>query len=474
MAIRNPVKRQVRGFAIIWTAITLLVGMSAFFAIYLTYGGDSASASAEGVSLPDPTDPPTTDSAFVIATATTIPTEVPAPTEAPEEAPPQVAQAQDPPQDPMPEPTTLPVNDRSYAVGIQVQYSLDLQPDSQRGWMRDVRNNLGLEWYKQQIRWIDTEPAKGEYDWSVLDLVLPVADETGVKVLLSIVGAPDWAREPNVDLTAEGPPADNQDFVDFLTALLERYPGMIHAIEIWNEPNIDREWMSADGVSAANFVELLRVSYETIKNIDPGIIVVSGAPSPTGGFVDAEGVTRAINDFDYVDQMIAAGLLNYSDCVGTHHNGYNIGPSVRWDEVPNDPNASFRGPFDNPHHSWSFRSTLETYANKIAVAGGDQPLCITEFGWATVEDMDGYPSGFEFATDNTLEEQAEWTIEAINNMEEWGFVWLAFIWNLNYGPQAGWSTDNDNTPYSLIGPEWQHRPAYGAVREWSASRNQEQ
>ena len=51
-------------------------------------------------------------------------------------------------------------------------------------------------------------------------------------------------------------------------------------------------------------------------------------------------------------------------------------------------------------------------------------------------------------------------------MEDWGTVWLAFIWNLNYGPQAGWNPNNDNVIYSLIGPNWQHRPAYGAVGEW--------
>jgi hypothetical protein len=152
--------------------------------------------------------------------------------------------------------------------------------------------------------------------------------------------------------------------------------------------------------------------------------------------------------------------------VGAHHNGYNIGPSIPWDNVPNDPTATFRGPFDNPHHSWSFRSTLQTYANKIQLEGGDQKLCVTEFGWASTEDLGGFPAGFEFANDNTLEEQREWTIEALDNMEEWDTIWLAFIWNLNYGPQAGWATDNDNVPYSIIGKDWNFRPVYDAIGQW--------
>ena len=43
---------------------------------------------------------------------------------------------------------------------------------------------------------------------------------------------------------------------------------------------------------------------------------------------------------------------------------------------------------------------------------------------------------------------------------------LAFIWNLNYGPQAGYDPQNDNVPYSLIGPETTFRPAFDAVRDW--------
>ncbi|MBC8097859.1 MAG: hypothetical protein H7Y11_00315, partial [Armatimonadetes bacterium] len=135
-----------------------------------------------------------------------------------------------------------------------------------------------------------------------------------------------------------------------------------------------------------------------------------------------------------------------------------------------DPDAEFRGPFENPHHSWSLRSTLEEYARKVQLAGGTQKLCITEFGWASTEDLDGTPRGFEFANDNTLAEQEQWTIEALDNMDEWDFVWLAFVWNLNYGPQAGWNTDNDNVPYSIIGPNWVNRPVYDALAAWQAAR----
>jgi hypothetical protein len=114
---------------------------------------------------------------------------------------------------------------------------------------------------------------------------------------------------------------------------------------------------------------------------------------------------------------------------------------------------------------------LQTYALKIENAGGDQKLCVTEFGWAVSEDIGGFPPGFEFAADNTLAEQRDFTISALNMMEEWGTVRLAFIWNLNYGAQAGWDPNNDNVPYAIIGPDSNFRPVFDAVKDWQAERN---
>ncbi len=370
-------------------------------------------------------------------------------------------------------PTPLPVSDRSFMPGVQVQVSPDLNPDSQETWMREVATKLHLRWYKQQVRWEDMEAEQNRYNWAELDFSLPLAAEFDLRVMLSIVTAPEWARDVDIDHRRHGPPARNQDYVDFVSAIVRRYPGMVHGIEVWNEQNLDREWTAARGLSAADYVGLLRETTRAVKALDPGIIIISGALAPTGGWTEPDGRISAIDDFAYLDSMLAAGLLNYADCIGAHHNGYNIGPDVPWNQVVNDPTATFRGPFDNPHHSWSFYSTLRTYANKIELAGGDQPLCVTEFGWASTEDLDGYPRGFEFANDNTLAEQARWTIQALDLMEQWGDIWLAFIWNFNYGPQAGWATDNDNVPYSIIGKDWVFRPLHDAIGDWQLERHPE-
>ena len=53
-----------------------------------------------------------------------------------------------------------------------------------------------------------------------------------------------WARK---DHAHNGPPDNYQDYWDFVSAFVTRYRtgsaiGRVHAIEVWNEANLDREW----------------------------------------------------------------------------------------------------------------------------------------------------------------------------------------------------------------------------------------
>lgn len=472
--VTKAVHKQIRGFVFIWLAITLVMVMATFLAIYFTSGAERNDGDA-GNPLPlaaadEDDDEEQNDGAEVLLA---LPSASPRPTVTPTRTTPDptmpvfveevtLEPTPTPTPTPTPIPTPFPVDLMRFEAGIQVEQSPDFSTENQDNWYRSVSADLGLRWVKQQVRWQQLEPQPGQIDWRVLDFVMPSAQKFGLKMLLSIVTAPDWAREPDANLEQHGPPADPQTFVDFVAAILNRYPGQIHAIEVWNEQNLDREWTSVHGLSAAKYVELLRAAYQTIKALEPGIIVISGALSPTG--ID-DGRT-AVDDFTYMERQIEAGLLDWAECVGAHHNGYNVSPDYRYLEIPDDPAALFTGPFTNRHHSWSFRSTLEGYAQRIRAAGRDSRLCVTEFGWPSSEDLGGARPGFEFSLDNTLAEQAEWIPRAMTNMEAWGFVWLAIIWNFNFGPQAGYDVANDNVPYSLIGPEFTFRPAYDAIRAW--------
>lgn len=334
--------------------------------------------------------------------------------------------------------------------------------------MKQVKGHLGLNWVKQQVRWDHFSAEPGMMDWSGYDAMVDAAAEQGLNVMLSVVGAPEWSYVYRDSNPQASPPDDFELYVSFLTEMVDRYKGRIHAIEVWNEQNLDREWDTAEGVNAARYVELLRMAYQAIKSHDPNIVVISGALSPTGAiFTDPENADRytVVDDFLFFQQMIDAGLLSYVDCVGAHHNGINMPPNVAWDEGYNDPNATYRGPFDSPNHSWSFKSTLWGYHDMIVAAGFSTPLCITEFGWATAEGFEGTPPQFEFADDNTLAEQSEWDMLAFKLMREWGFVHLAFLWNLDYSYKGGLGPTDPNAPYSILDMEGAPRQAFTAIGE---------
>lgn len=465
-------RRQVRYFALIWTGITLIFGAFTFAAVYTATGLAARNAAGTpAYQVPPPAGPESAAALVAQITATPFPTLAPTQTLPP--APPATNTSAAPAEPsattpPTVAPTIAPIQDTNFDLGIAIQKNAD--PNVYKLWVEMAGQQLKLNWVKSQVVWRDMEVVKGQIDWVEMDVVMGLLSEGGIKVLLSVTKAPDWARDTGATIEPgvhDGPPANPQDLANFLAAVIQRYPGKIHAIEVWNEINIDREWTTnPPRIDAARYVELLRVAQQTIKSLDPNIIVVSSALSPTGANIPG----AVTDDFVYMDQLIAAGMLQYADCVGTHHNGLNVPPDAVWNNIPErNPPARFRGPWENPHHSWSFRSTLEGYHQRIQAAGSNLKLCVTEFGWPSVEDLQGRGTlreGFGFASDNTLQDQATFTKRAIELMQEWGFVRLAFLWNLNYGAQAGWQIGGavgDNVPWSIIGPDFASRPVWQVI-----------
>ncbi|UCC87469.1 MAG: cellulase family glycosylhydrolase [Anaerolineales bacterium] len=402
-------------------------------------------------STPAPTPTATPDlqatvQAAVEATLTAWPTDTPSPTPTPTRTPsPTLTPTPSPTPTPTATPTPAPSPTRTPAqpaarvaapqpqaestVGnLPFDYGIQVDPRGNKADNIGHIQALGFRWVKLQMPWKDVEPNPGNYQWGMWDDVIGTYSGAGIKVLLSIPKAPDWARPPGTDLSVEGPPADYATFAYFLGQVTQRYQGRVQAIEVWNEQNL---WYEGGGapMPPEQYVAMLAAAYQAIKAADPNMIVVSGAPTPAG---DVGGA--AIDDISYLSAMYAAGLKEVSDAIGAHPSGYNCPAGAYWETVNDLTATSFRGPFENRHHSWCFRGTMEGYRN-VMVANGDAAKTIwpTEFGWAS----SGNPApNYEYAADNTLEEQAQWTVEAYQMAKQWGWVGTTFLWNLDYGVTA--------------------------------------
>ena len=314
---------------------------------------------------------------------------------------------------------------------------------------------LDAGWVKVQVSWKLHEPRPGEYDeelFGELDRLVAGANGQNVKVLISVSKAPEWSR-PTTEM--DGPPSDYGQFEAFMRYLATRYSGQVAAYELWNEPNLQREW-NGSPLSAADLVELTRRGAAGARSADPAALIISAAPATTG---INDGI-NAIDDRVYFGAMLAAGVAGVVDGAGVHPYGWANPPDSRATD-PTQVSSSH-----NNHPSFFFADTLEDYREMLVAAGAAAiELWPTEFGWGTFEGImtaEGVPAtpppGSEFMADNTEWEQAVYTLRAFEMAHEREWVGPMFLWNLNFTEALG--PEFQEVGYSLLRFDGSRRPVY--------------
>ena len=166
----------------------------------------------------------------------------------------------------------------------------------------DLAKRAGFRWVKQSFEWRYIEPhEKGKLGWGEPDRLVEAINSRQLKLIARVDNQPVWARSDDL-FPGIGPPDNLQDFADFLSALATRYRGKIHAYQIWNEPNLAREWANQPPDPKA-YVEMLAIAYQAIKAADPSALVVTAGLAPT----TASGAI-AMPDAEFVERMYAGGL----------------------------------------------------------------------------------------------------------------------------------------------------------------------
>ena len=313
--------------------------------------------------------------------------------------------------------------------------------DRDLGMMRDA----GLTWVKQQFAWRDIEgAAKGKFIWDNADQAVYYANRFKIDVLARVDNAPDWAAPGCNDTSKQqmGPAKNMQDWLDFLTAFVTRYKGRIRMYEIWNEPNLSREWCGRPP-SPTDYVALLKASYAKIKSIDPNAIVISAGMTPTSANTD-----YAMPDVTFINKMYDAmgnNSTGYFDALGAHAPGYKAPPEMSPDDVIKDPALSNHEPVTG--RVYAFRHVEDL--RKIMVARGDtnKQVVITEFGWTRDPIHKDYSW---FAVDEQT--QAKYVVGAYQwakqNWSPWiGAMFVIYMANPDWTEQDEeywWSIDQPN------------------------------
>ncbi len=222
--------------------------------------------------------------------------------------------------------------------------------------------NAGIPFVRDEVHWQTVEPIKGQLSFPERSRWVESATENGINCLVVLTYGNtvyDFGKPAQADLDAGGardctlPVRDgNQEttaddeyfdayirYVDFVSKSLA---GKVSAYEIWNEPDI--KYFNTKDATAADYTEMLKAAYRTIKNNDPDVTVLGGAIA---------------FETDFIDGMMKAGAGDYMDGLSVHYYLGKGAPEKR------------------------SRNRLDEYRDVLVKYGFDKmPVWVTETGWA--------------------------------------------------------------------------------------------
>jgi hypothetical protein len=105
-----------------------------------------------------------------------------------------------------------------------------------------------------------------------------------------------------------------------------------------------------------------------------------------------------------------------------------------------------RGWDDDPH--FFFADNLRDYRAIMERNGHNVPMWTTEFGWATWEGYPGDPPD-EWMRFNTLADQVEYTVRALEIGQSLDYMGPMILWNLNFGTATLIQDRLEMSAYSL-------------------------
>lgn len=391
----------------------------------------TATLPAPTAPLPEPTMAPVTalptatETAAPAATATTRPAE---PTPTPEPPTPT-------PKPPAPTPVVR-VGDLMSSPDYGVQAFLWWRPevaDRDLGLIKDA----GFNWVKQMFSWQDIEGAgKRKYDWSNTDRIVQQAEKHGLKLIVRL------SQDPDRPFWAGNPPENAGHFADFLAAVASRYVGRIHAYQIWNEPNLAREWGNKRP-DPAGYARMLKMAYSAIKAIDPNAIVITAGMAPTG--TDNEIAMPDDKFYDLMYRAMGGNSRGYFDMLGVHGAGFAAAPEVSPNET-----AAKKVPYGGERF-FSFRRVEDIRA--IMERYGDQGkrVVILEFGWTTDNRPDSPYYWHGAGAGITEELKGKYLVRAYEWARQNWRPWIALMVAI-YMPDVNWTKDMEQYYWALMGP----------------------
>ena len=298
-------------------------------------------------------------------------------------------------------------------------------------------------WQKTMFKWREMNPDIGVYNFNEADRVVTASNQAHIKIIARIDFQPWWSRSDQTYANAR--PDNLQWYADFVKIFADRYKtgsphGHVDAIEVWNEPNLRSEWGGTiSPQTAAEYVQMLSLSYAAIKSVDPNIMVVSAGLSPTGAY---DGT--AAPDDQFLQWMYNDGLSGHYDMLGVNANAQIADPTAAPGSVDGFADGSFY-----------FRRVEQLRA--IEEHNGDfNPVWLMEYGW-TSDTI--HPDRAWYAVSE--EEKGADILAAMRYARDnWPWLGVMTLWGM---PDPTWTPDREEYWWMVSNPDGTDRPALAGL-----------
>jgi hypothetical protein len=320
---------------------------------------------------------------------------------------------------------------------------------------RDLRlaKDAGFTWVKQRFEWRNIErDRKGRFEWDEADRVVSAIEKAGLKVVARLDGHAGWSRAQGI-FPDDGPPDRPADWTDFVSAVATRYKGRIAAYQIWNEPNLAREW-GRKSPNASEYVALLKASHSAIKSADSGALVITAGLSPTTATGDG-----AQPDVEFLKAMYAAGAKDAFDLLGVHGAGFKATPEADPARVAEDP-ALTNGD-QSPlqlRRAYSFRRVEDLRQTMVDAGDAGRKVAVLEMGW-TSDPRPASPYRWHSVSEA---DKADYLSRAVRYARS-NWSWASLL-TVIYLPDPNWTSDHEQLYWSITDRDGTPRDAYTALK----------
>ena len=221
--------------------------------------------------------------------------------------------------------------------GVNVFLEQEADP-AKRALAMEMTAGAGFRWLRQEFPWEDIEiHGKGDFEdrrhepfrsaWEKYDHIVALAEQNELQLIVRLSNPPTWTRALGDEAGPYAPPDYDGDFADFVASVVGRYKGRVRYYQLWNEPNLTREWRADQPINPEAYAELLKSAAQAARAADPDVVLILGALSAT---IDLDGTTlpgRSFNDLIYLQRLYDAGAAPYFDIVAMQGYGLFSGPT---------------------------------------------------------------------------------------------------------------------------------------------------